>query len=770
MSRFLPTPALRLLAAATLLSAVFAVSAYGDGVTSIFTSVENRSDTSGNYTDPNNGSINYQFNSGSQNSIFLEGFTTSSGTYELLDAGLDVKVRRSNPNDTFTSLTYVHNGESGGTYNIISNRATTYEQVLGGNDLSDGAENLFMNSPGDLGKTVERVDYVYEGGYRANNNSQLDVGFLFFERDANNQFAVAPITEIDVNGDPTAFGDLVEFGNGTSQDFGNTLSDYDAYTGDFNSVSVFGDPAIDPDYQFKFSNSQEIGGVYLSFGDLGIEVGETIYGYALFANDNSTGTIPVDVTDSWYNKNTTSQLLGGGDLYLGGVLFNNDGIDFSDIVISTDLYWDRNGSTAGAGTPGSNSSHSGTWTNSSGDDNWGNVDGTDATQGWIDNKVAVFSAGTTGLNRRYNIEVDDVIETKGLRFEEGRVRLRDNNGTGDKINMNGIGYEIEVLSTARGEIYADLDGTVGFTKTGAGRLDLRGNNTYTGTANIQQGEVRVFGGSALSDTDRVHIGESGTLRLQNDETVGSISGSGLINLTNDELTFGGDNTSSTFSGRFVSNSTASKIIKNGTGTTTLTGNNDVEGDVIINSGTLELAGTGGNEGLDNVRDIYINGGTLLLSTANQVDNAADLIMNTGTLALSDNNETMRSLTLTDDSTIDTGTGDGAILNFTGNGDWDNNVLTIVDWDGIIDVGGGNDQIIFGNTLSQDTLDNVYWAHLDRFGAIQLGTGEIVPFTTPVQPIPEPSTYAAGGFLVLLIGLDLYRRRKKKQAAQEADAA
>lgn len=758
--------------------------AFGAGITAIETTVENRTDTSGDYNDPNN-NIRYEFNSGTQNSIFLNGFTAGGDTYELFENGLDVSVRRSSSTDDFESLAYVHKGtrqENGRTvYEIIGNRTYTAEDAFGGNDLSDGVENVFQNV-GSLAKTIERIDYVFADGFRANNASQLDVGFTFFERDGNNQFTVAAITDVDINGNPTEFGDLIRFGQNTVDPFGPDITNYDAYTEPFNSVTVdgnfTGNNPSDSQYDFTFANSQKLGGVYLSFADLGIVVDEVTYGYALFGADNdiSITNVPTDVSDPWYLKNTSSSLAAGGDLYFGGVLFNNTDINFDDdpIILTPNFYWDRNGDTPGAG--GSGSAINGTWSNDLVDSNWGNVDGDVDTGAWVDNKIAHFSAGTdAGATTAFaTIEVDGTIETKGLRFEDGRTRLQDTNATAGEISLNGTGVSIDVAGTnnARGDIRVSLTGTDGLIKTGDGRLDLRGNNTYTGLTDIQDGQVRLFGGNVIGDDQRINVASGAQLRIQADEEVGSITGGGTINLTNDDFTVGSDNTSTTFSGNITNNNAGNSLNKVGSGTLTLSGNNTYGGSTTVSGGgVLELAGTGGNQALQNTSDISVTGGTLLLSTANQIANDADLSLDNALFSLQDNDETLGTLTLTSTSTIDMGvnSGPGAILTFSdtvSSGTYLAGTLVIDNWDGIPDTGNGNNQIIFASSLSQNFLDNVFWSDLNRVGAKQLPTGEIVPFSV----IPEPSTYIGGGFLTIVIAFHFWRRRKARQAEEAAQAA
>ena len=91
-----------------------------------------------------------------------------------------------------------------------------------------------------------------------------------------------------------------------------------------------------------------------------------------------------------------------------------------------------------------------------------------------------------------------------------------------------------------------------------------------------------------------------------DDTVASIAGSGTIELGDNRLTVGGDNTSTTFSG-VIQDATSGDLVKEGTGTMTLSGNNTYGGTTTINGGTIELTGS-----LDS--NVTVNSGATLTST------------------------------------------------------------------------------------------------------------------------------------------------------------
>src|SRR5687767_4476871 len=85
-------------------------------------------------------------------------------------------------------------------------------------------------------------------------------------------------------------------------------------------------------------------------------------------------------------------------------------------ALAADMYWDANGSIAGAGGP----SPSGTW----GLNNFWtlNSNGTTATAAWNSANTAVFAAGTDA-DDFYTVNINATQTAAGLRFEEGMVTL-----------------------------------------------------------------------------------------------------------------------------------------------------------------------------------------------------------------------------------------------------------------------------------------------------------------------------------------------------------
>lgn len=149
----------------------------------------------------------------------------------------------------------------------------------------------------------------------------------------------------------------------------------------------------------------------------------------------------------------------------------------------------------------------------------------------------------------------------------------------------------------------------------------------------------------------------------------------------------------------------------------------------------------------------ISGGSLIFGNSNAIADSSEIILSGGTLALNGNSDTVGSLTLNSNSTIDLGTGN---VNLTFNGaTYNGGQLTVNNWNGSTG-GGGSDQIRFTSAPSQVFLDNVFWSDRNITGATMIGD-EIVP-------VPEPSTVAGGIGLGLVVLFQLVRKFRSRKSA------
>lgn len=128
-----------------------------------------------------------------------------------------------------------------------------------------------------------------------------------------------------------------------------------------------------------------------------------------------------------------------------------------------------------------------------------------------------------------------------------------------------------------------ISGAGSFTKQGSGTLVLSATNTYGGSTNVNLGVLVADGGAAIPDASSVMMGGQGTLRLLASESIGSLSGTGTVDLGANTLMVQGSQ-SVTYGG-FVTGTGGLQV--RGTGVQSFTG-------VTSNfTGGVSIVGTGG---------------------------------------------------------------------------------------------------------------------------------------------------------------------------------
>ena len=205
------------------------------------------------------------------------------------------------------------------------------------------------------------------------------------------------------------------------------------------------------------------------------------------------------------------------------------------------------------------------------------------------------------------------------------------------------------------------------------------------------------------------------------------------------------------------------LTKKGAGQLTLTGSNSFSGGLTVEAGIVELAAVSGSAA-GAVSGVSVSSGaTLLLGESHQVADAAAITLSGGTLSRSSGvSDTMGGLSLTAASTIDYGSGSTGTLAFGAyeSGSTPDFVLTVNNFAG-------------GNVLSLDSDLSGYLpvsyegsAYSSTYFDINSTGGFTSAWDTnsstfSITAVPEPSTYLAGGLLLLLMGGSVLRRRLAK---------
>jgi uncharacterized repeat protein (TIGR01451 family) len=256
----------------------------------------------------------------------------NSKTFNFSGLVTNIYIRRNNDTNFLNKnrqIAFFEN--SSGTYNsLISSYSADMETILRSQTINRGSDNTFVNTAlsgaGNV-NNIERVDFVNPAGLKAPSDpTQLDdIGFIVLERGGNDNVKIAAITGVDASGNPTSYGTVV---TQTSLQWGLLQS---------INYTVMRKDASDPDWRPSDKGSQQIGGIYFSFGSLGVTAGQTIYGYSIIPADvNATGSGLLDWTTYPTNTVDTDGNKAGIDLMAGGGIFATH-------IISGTVFKDSNG-------------------------------------------------------------------------------------------------------------------------------------------------------------------------------------------------------------------------------------------------------------------------------------------------------------------------------------------------------------------------------------------------------------------------------------------
>jgi len=199
-----------------------------------------------------------------------------------------------------------------------------------------------------------------------------------------------------------------------------------------------------------------------------------------------------------------------------------------------------------------------------------------------------------------------------------------------------------------------VSGASSFDKLGTGTLTLTGNNIYTGSTDIEAGQLWLSGDGQISDSSRVFVNSGATFRM-NDvvDTVKELTGGGTVSLSQSALSVGTANGSANFSGAITGNGSFSTV---STGSQTLTGSSNFTGDVLLHD-TSQLTVSGGGS-------ISNDGAVTVNDTAELVVTGAGSSINlTGDLDLKD----AGGLTISDGATVAVTSGSGSVNIGSSNG-------------------------------------------------------------------------------------------------------
>ncbi len=285
---------------------------------SAITTVSTTNVTGGSATTYLNGGNTYNWATSPNNvQKSVTGFSTAAGSYGYSSAlnGV-VKLKRST-GGTITgdfSLVWSEASITASPFNMQAAMPPNMESYFSANIFNKGTDNLFDNTSANS-NNIERLDWILSAGYSTTNVTKT--GFAVFERGADGQhdpFVIAAITGLDVSGNPNAYGAVKRI---VSADYGNITNSAVAYR---ILKGASGTNLLD-----ATTNTQNIGGVFLSLSDLGISAGSKVYGYSLLAPDFPAGATSADIVNT---SNTTNFPINTGSV--GGI----------DLIATTGIFID----------------------------------------------------------------------------------------------------------------------------------------------------------------------------------------------------------------------------------------------------------------------------------------------------------------------------------------------------------------------------------------------------------------------------------------------
>lgn len=282
----------------------------------------------------------YTIRFGQGGDLKLTGISTGSTDYVVSDLLQTVVSLRRNPTipgipadqQIIWYRTVGAGYEDGSIRNVQPTRAPDLEAALAGDVMNRGTDNMFQNLGDGNGNinNIERADFVFSGHFlQPQNEDHLNsVGFAIVERGGNDSFLIAAITELDEFGDPSAFAEPVSISAGWGA----------APLWTSQTLVLRGDQALD-DGSYRPSttvNDQSAYGLFFTLEDLGAAVGESIYGYSLFAGDTTWGgdtSNLLDWTNPQFFPTDTPAATGGMDLVSGGSGILRVGLDTTGLII-----------------------------------------------------------------------------------------------------------------------------------------------------------------------------------------------------------------------------------------------------------------------------------------------------------------------------------------------------------------------------------------------------------------------------------------------------
>ena len=261
----------------------------------------------------------------------ITGFSTDAASYDLRQTASSVYIRR-NLDSSGDGTPYQYGVDNNhrssvwntdnGTNRVMGSYEANLADVLLGNNAIMGGDNLFTNSDDPARKNagnIERLDFYFGA-----TTVGAGEGLTIFDRGLQGQHDGVKIavftgwSSLQGSDAPTAYtGNVVTLG---ASSYGNNLdwNPWGAGVQDALDYTILrfnhGDDLSSLDEAIE-TGTQGLAGAFISFADLGITAGTTIYGYSIMGAD-VTGNVSnlADWRDATYYPTGTADQAGGIDL------------------------------------------------------------------------------------------------------------------------------------------------------------------------------------------------------------------------------------------------------------------------------------------------------------------------------------------------------------------------------------------------------------------------------------------------------------------------
>ncbi len=169
------------------------------------------------------------------------------------------------------------------------------------------------------------------------------------------------------------------------------------------------------------------------------------------------------------------------------------------------------------------------------------------------------------------------------------------------------------------QLVGALNGSGTLTKTGSDEVLLLSAGNFNGDIDVKAGYVTAIAPNALGDLRSASLAAGAGLTVDGNISIGSLSGQGVMRITNGQVSVGGNNLDSVFAGTVTANGGFNKI---GAGVLELAGTSDHTGANTVSAGTLKVTGAlSGSGGLSVDAGATLTGSGSINGTTTLADGA-----------------------------------------------------------------------------------------------------------------------------------------------------